>query len=166
MAQHKRLWQELVISNRLKGWEDVQKESIRDENAVQATDSESFSINGFHKRLVRLVAATDQVSDSEKSLDECSSQFIQSLRFFDTPEIRNVFLYISDRITDRDIPHRTKLTELVDEEFKQYHESLVVDIKVSSFINIQSDESEVLTPDFSLPLAASHSQAMSGHGRI
>ena len=49
----------------------------------------------------------------------------------DCPELRNLLLYISVDLDDGDIPHRTKLSELITTAFQWEYQDMINDIKVS-----------------------------------
>lgn len=68
LDEHGLVWKELVVTNRLKGWEHIQKDAT-DKQGNAAAASERFSIEGFHRRLVRWIAVTDQASHEFMSLD-------------------------------------------------------------------------------------------------
>ena len=51
----------------------------------------------------------------------------------DCPELRDLLLFIgSDVLVDSDIPHRTKLTGLIVENFKREYQRMIDDIQVNN----------------------------------
>jgi hypothetical protein len=54
---HGKAWREIVVLNKLKGWEDIDLPTIGKNNR------EPFSLEGFYQRLVRWVSVDDQVRE-------------------------------------------------------------------------------------------------------
>lgn len=46
------------------------------------------------------------------------------------PELRALLLYLGTKLSDKDIPHRTKLASMIVERYRQEHEKLIADLKV------------------------------------
>lgn len=46
------------------------------------------------------------------------------------PELRALLLYLGSDLTDTQIPHRTKLTNLIVRRYVEEHEKLLADVKV------------------------------------
>jgi hypothetical protein len=44
--------------------------------------------------------------------------YFQSLDVVDCPELRNLLLFIGAELQDEDIPHRTKMSELISKRFQ------------------------------------------------
>lgn len=58
-AKHFKLWSDIVISQKLKGWQEVQRDvTSRDKERPR----ETFSLDGFYERLIKWVTVDDQVS--------------------------------------------------------------------------------------------------------
>jgi len=55
----------------------------------------------------------------------------QSVNVVDSPELRDLLTFISYEVTDAMIPHRTRLTQLIVENFKVQYENLHSEIQVS-----------------------------------
>ncbi|KAJ7468179.1 hypothetical protein FB451DRAFT_389795 [Mycena latifolia] len=106
-SQHGRYCWEMVVLKQLKGWETVGQAKGSSEGA----EREPFSLPGFYERLVRWIAVDDQ-----------------SLDVVDCPELRDLLLFIGAELEDRDIPHRTKLSELVSQRFKYEWTRMVEDM--------------------------------------
>jgi hypothetical protein len=54
----------------------------------------------------------------------------QSINVVDCPELRELLLFIGTEIEDYDIPHRTKLSELITSRFKVEYNRMIEDINV------------------------------------
>jgi hypothetical protein len=48
----------------------------------------------------------------------------------DCPEFCELLLYVGPQLNDSDIPHRTKMAELIEEQFQIEFGSLIKEIKV------------------------------------
>jgi hypothetical protein len=57
--------------------------------------------------------------------------FLQSLNVVDCPEFRAFALYGRKNVTDRDLPHRTSLTNFIYKQYLEDHRNLVDEIKSS-----------------------------------
>jgi hypothetical protein len=68
------------------------------------------------------------------SADERHSKLNQTYKAFNVvecPEFRKFLLYIGDgKIVDKDIPHRTKVTNMIHEEYKNEYQMLKGDLTV------------------------------------
>lgn len=51
----------------------------------------------------------------------------------DCPELRDLLLYLGTQLGDEDIPHRTKLSELITQRFKVEYANMVQEISVGLF---------------------------------
>ncbi|KAF8901531.1 hypothetical protein CPB84DRAFT_1777550 [Gymnopilus junonius] len=108
--EHFKTWADVVILKKLKGWREILRDSRRGEPAQR----ESFNLEGFYDRLTKWVAVDDQ-----------------SLDVVDCPELRNLFLFIGEQLNDEDIPHRTKLSELITKAFKREYAKMINEIQHS-----------------------------------
>jgi hypothetical protein len=54
----------------------------------------------------------------------------QSIDVVDSPELRELLLYVSPHFDKVDIPHRTKLSELITADFKREYLAMLKDIEV------------------------------------
>ncbi|CAA7271021.1 unnamed protein product [Cyclocybe aegerita] len=77
-------------------------------------EREPFTLEGFLDRLAKWVVVDDQ-----------------SLDVVDCPELRDLLLYIGVELSDDDIPHRTKLSEIITTNFKQEYMAMLLDIENS-----------------------------------
>jgi hypothetical protein len=57
--------------------------------------------------------------------------FLQSLNMVDCPELPDLLLFIGTELEERDIPHHTKLSELITAHFKTEYNRIIGDINVS-----------------------------------
>lgn len=58
---------------------------------------------------------------------------VQSLDVVDCPELRDLLLFIGAQLEDRDIPHRTKLSEMITTRFKTEYNKMIEDIGVCCY---------------------------------
>jgi hypothetical protein len=58
-SEHSPLYRELVLTNKLKGWERFA--SSRSQSQPSGCAKEEFTLEGFYERLVRWIAVDDQV---------------------------------------------------------------------------------------------------------
>ncbi|KAF4617427.1 hypothetical protein D9613_006423 [Agrocybe pediades] len=108
-SKHGTEWRQIVLVEQLKGWEKIS--SIK---PVPKEVKEEFTLQGFWDRLARWIAVDDQ-----------------SLNVVECPELRDLLLYLNFDLTDRDIPHRTKLTQLIFESYHREWKKLVSDLQNS-----------------------------------
>jgi hypothetical protein len=59
---HNLVWRELVLQNKLKGWETVDQPESTPQGPMY--NPNEFTLTRFYERLVRWIVADDQVSDS------------------------------------------------------------------------------------------------------
>ncbi|KAJ7703836.1 hypothetical protein B0H14DRAFT_3903685 [Mycena olivaceomarginata] len=102
-ADHYRVWVDVVFHKKLKGWE-----TIGASRKAAAGEREEFSLPGFYDRLEKWIAVDDQ-----------------SLDVVDCPELRDLLLFIGAQLEDDDIPHRTKMAELITERFKVEYQKMI-----------------------------------------
>ena len=57
VLHHSKAWREIVVLNKLKGWETI------DLPTIEKNNREPFSLEGFYQRLVRWVSVDDQVHE-------------------------------------------------------------------------------------------------------
>ena len=87
-----------------------------------------FSNRGFHEKLIRFIVANDLVSLRLVSLYSiCLHLACKSLSLVDRPEFREMLLFLK---SDLEIPHRTKLSELVVHAWKEYFQVLKCELQV------------------------------------
>ncbi|KAF8154648.1 hypothetical protein B0H34DRAFT_799411 [Crassisporium funariophilum] len=98
VKKHGKYWHDIVILKQLKGWQQLGAMPM---GGLQHRKREPFSLGGFYDRLIWWVAVDDQ-----------------SLGVVDCPEFCDLLLLISPHLQDADIPHRTKLLELIIQDFK------------------------------------------------
>jgi hypothetical protein len=76
-----------------------------------------FSIEMFHHLLMRWVAVDDQ-----------------SFNVLECPEFRALLLYLGDgKMDDTDLPHRTKMTQMVLDEYRKEYNKTKSDLKVCAY---------------------------------
>ncbi|KAJ7026472.1 hypothetical protein C8F04DRAFT_1190538 [Mycena alexandri] len=109
-TEHYKLWSDLVVLKKLKGWESV---GISAKTA--AGEREEFSLPGFHERLVKWIAVDDQ-----------------SVDVVDCPELRT---YCSSsagiHLEEDNIPHRTKMSQSITTRFRVEYEKMIHEIQNS-----------------------------------
>lgn len=126
---HEALWLDIVVSKELKGWQDVRSGSAQAPNTMER---EPFSLVGFYERLLKWIAVDDQVCvfiNINEMVAELTTRG-QSINVVESPELRNLLLYIGTQLHDGHIPHRTKLSELITERFKVEHAAMIQDLRV------------------------------------
>ncbi|KAF5387624.1 hypothetical protein D9615_000715 [Tricholomella constricta] len=113
-SRHWSVYRELVVSKKLKGWEKTAK--LRHgpfENARASSEGrEPFTLEGFYDRLAKWIVVDDQ-----------------SINVIESPELRDLLLFIGTELTENNLPHRTKLTEIIVESFKKEYAELMNDIQ-------------------------------------
>ncbi|KAF5332789.1 hypothetical protein D9611_005171 [Ephemerocybe angulata] len=110
---HGRNWINAVIARKLKGWRTIRmKEHVTDTSTTRVR--EPFTLEGFLERLIRWLAVDDQ-----------------SLDVVDCPELRDLLLYLNATLEESDLPHRTKVAQLVTESFAREYKNMVNDISNS-----------------------------------
>ncbi|OJT05329.1 hypothetical protein TRAPUB_3770 [Trametes pubescens] len=103
---HKQLYETTVALLGLKAHDPRPKAPT-----VGEVEKEPFSLDGFNRVLVRLFAVGDQ-----------------SLYVIDSREFREVILYDAEHLRDEDIPHRTKLRELIRTAHKKHRIEVQVEM--------------------------------------
>jgi hypothetical protein len=61
-----------------------------------------------------------------------------SLSHLSSAELRELLVFISHDLTDKDIPHRTMLTKLIIENFHKEYKKLLQEIQVTVQVSYQS----------------------------
>ncbi|KAF5329696.1 hypothetical protein D9619_009224 [Psilocybe cf. subviscida] len=113
-SKHTLSWEDLVVANHLKGWENIQQGKGA---CLQSNDRSyaPFTLKEFHERLICFMAADDQ-----------------SMGLVDCEEFRHLLEFICPSLREAGaIPHRTKLSELVTSTFREQYNSMVADIEKS-----------------------------------
>ncbi|KAI0058625.1 hypothetical protein BV25DRAFT_1146104 [Artomyces pyxidatus] len=116
LSKHRELYRKIVVLYQLKGWKDIVQEdagTLR-EQRLGHKDREPFSIEGFYERLIRWIVVDDQ-----------------SISVIDSPELRDLLLFVGIELVDGEIPHRTKLTQMIFERCHREYASVVAEIRVS-----------------------------------
>ncbi|KAJ7702894.1 hypothetical protein B0H16DRAFT_736274 [Mycena metata] len=96
-GEHGKLWHDMVVLQKLKGWETLGT-AYKD---TSSGEHKEFLLPGFYTRLVKWIAVDDQ-----------------ALNVVDCPELRDLLLFIGAQLEDEDIPHRTKLGQLISTRFQ------------------------------------------------
>ncbi|KAF5378856.1 hypothetical protein D9615_006941 [Tricholomella constricta] len=109
--KHWKVYRELVVAEKLKGWEETARlgPDYRPNGSEthNTADREPFTLQGFYSRLAKWIAVDDQ-----------------SINVIESPELRELLLFLGTQLTDRDIPHRTKLTEIIIDCFKTEYKAM------------------------------------------
>ncbi|KAF7974202.1 hypothetical protein HWV62_13164 [Athelia sp. TMB] len=102
---HHQQWCDTVMNKALKGWRECTASSWTSNKAggdsSESMPREPFTIEGFLARLVKWIVVDDQ-----------------SINVVECPELCELLLYLNQDLLDADLPHRTKLTELIFEGFQ------------------------------------------------
>jgi hypothetical protein len=125
--QHTHLeeYERVVRTLRLKHYEELEDST---EAAVSTSDG-PFHVDEWVRRLIKWVVVDDQV----RSVSSFSVRFLtpyQAINVVDCKEFRDFALYGRDDVRDSDLPHRTKLTELVFKTYETEHLKLKSDLDV------------------------------------
>ncbi|RDB20127.1 putative AC transposase [Hypsizygus marmoreus] len=117
---HPVLFAEQVLTYQLKGWEQLSETS---QESRAPGEREPFTLEGFYRRLVRWIAVDDQ-----------------SINVVDCEELRDLLLYLGTQLEERDIPHRTKLSQLILQRFREEYDKLIAELKhTSSRVSFTTD---------------------------
>ncbi|PPR08205.1 hypothetical protein CVT24_001392 [Panaeolus cyanescens] len=97
--------------------------SLRDLGGAVPDDNEPFSLDRWIELLLDWIIADDQ-----------------SLNVIECPEFRRWALYGREGVTDKDLPHRTAITNLIHKMYTKEHEELKLELKQAlSRISFTSD---------------------------
>ncbi|GLB37952.1 putative encoded by [Lyophyllum shimeji] len=107
ISKHYDKFRVAVLTNKLKGWETFGRAP-----EARGKEREPFSLEGFYERFVRWIAVDDQ-----------------SINVIDSPELRDLLLYVGTQLDEDDLPHRTKLTQLIYERFQVEFKKLIEELK-------------------------------------
>jgi hypothetical protein len=99
-------------------------------------DNGPFQLKEWIRRLIKWVVVDDQVWFCDNFLFcfvwLCTS-YLQAINVVENKEFREFALYGHKDISDADLPHRTKLVELIVKEYEKEHMKLVNDFKACCF---------------------------------
>ncbi|KZT63066.1 hypothetical protein DAEQUDRAFT_742139 [Daedalea quercina L-15889] len=124
---HTKDWCEAVVVHKFKGWEELA--SITGP-APTRRHHEPFTLEGLHWCLVKWIVADDQL-----------------INVMEGAEFRDLLLYTGDNLDDDDIPHCTKMTQLIRAMY--YERCLVIRSRLSAFRHVcSSHEGVVLAKHF------------------
>ncbi|KAF9000949.1 hypothetical protein BDQ17DRAFT_1426783 [Cyathus striatus] len=99
--KHWKVYSETITKEKLKGLEDIVCNAGKRFQSVHTGvrfDCEQFTLDGFYTRLARWIVVDGQ-----------------SMNTVEFPEQRDLLLFLSADITENDIPHRTKVADLIRE---------------------------------------------------
>ncbi|KAF5309470.1 hypothetical protein D9619_012446 [Psilocybe cf. subviscida] len=114
IKEHRPIWEEMVIKERLKNWQKIDQDKNIREQESRSSETEPFTLEGLYERLVCWIATDDQ-----------------SINTLENPEFRQLFLYACRQICDKDLPHRTRLADLISLQFKKEYSCMISEIKNS-----------------------------------
>jgi hypothetical protein len=127
--KHGKEWRKIVVMEKLKGWDRIGCDS---ENASgNRPTREQFTREGFLERLGRWIAVDDQVSPSlfySQTFHKWTS--LKSVNVVETQELRDLLLYLNVDLKDSDIPHRTKITQVIFESYHREWKKIVAELRV------------------------------------
>jgi hypothetical protein len=129
-THHGDTWRKVVVLEKLKGWDKV---NCNFKAGIDPSEHEAFTVEGFLKRLARWVVVDDQVGYRYMSNPDALTPiwFSQSLNVVECQELRDLLLYLNADLSDDDIPHRTKLTQVIFESYNCEWKKLVDELQVS-----------------------------------
>ncbi|KAF8831071.1 hypothetical protein HHX47_DHR1000060 [Lentinula edodes] len=114
LRHHQKAWTNTVVLKKLKGWEEVVRKADPDTRSKIPKEKLPFTIEGFREHLERWVAVDDQ-----------------SIAVVECPEFWDLLWYTGTELEESDIPHRTKLSELIDKRFKSEYNKVIDEIRNS-----------------------------------
>lgn len=114
-----------MFHRHLKGWETIG--TLTDH---APGEREEFSLPVFYEKLAKWIAVDDQASVLVHIFIAKTYGYFQSLDVVDCPELRDLLLFIGTELDDKDIPHRTKLSEIITTQFKAEYAKMVLEIQV------------------------------------
>ncbi|KDQ54439.1 hypothetical protein JAAARDRAFT_49389 [Jaapia argillacea MUCL 33604] len=109
---HGEMWRGVVITEKLKGWEELKAGCCPGLSEVGCNEHEPFSVEGFLDHLVKWIAVDDQ-----------------SINVIESEELRDLLLFVGTKLKDGDIPHQMKLAQLLIERFRIETELLAHDMQ-------------------------------------
>jgi len=121
---HSKSWCEIIILNKLKGWETIDLPTIRKKN------QEPFSLEGFYQQLVHWVSVDDQVCEKSVNYWQYFYHGSQSINVVDCPKLQDLLLFIGAELHEKDIPHCTKLVQLITERFQIEYKQILEELEV------------------------------------
>lgn len=130
--QHGDEWHKVVVLEKLKGWEKIDCNS---KAGIDSSEHAIFTVKGFLERLTRWIVVDDQVSYKYTSDSEALTciWFLQSLNIVESWEIHDLLLYLNTNLSNDDIPHCTKLTQIIFESCNCEWKKVVDELQVSYF---------------------------------
>ena len=72
----------------------------------------------------------------KSSIDIFFNHGLQSINVVDCPELRDLLLFIGAELQEKDIPHRTKLAQLITERFQIEYKQILKELEVCFLIFI------------------------------
>ncbi|KDQ51980.1 hypothetical protein JAAARDRAFT_210760 [Jaapia argillacea MUCL 33604] len=134
-TKHEEEWKGIVVEEKLKGWQTVNTEPSMGSN--ESGEQEEFSVKGFLDRLVKWIVADDQ-----------------SLNVVESKELRDLLLYVGVELKPDDIPHRSKLAQLIIEKYQEKHDQLKLEMQhQQNQISAQATQARQKIPQHSQVLA-------------
>ncbi|KAF5319548.1 hypothetical protein D9619_008318 [Psilocybe cf. subviscida] len=112
LKHHQLSWEDMVIKEQLKNWQTVEQGRLDALRKGIKIIKEPFTSDVFYERLVRWVATDDQ-----------------SVNILENPEFRHFILFACPYITDAELPHRTRLSKLIELQFEKEYQLMRIDIK-------------------------------------
>ncbi|KAF5358783.1 hypothetical protein D9758_008530 [Tetrapyrgos nigripes] len=112
-THHGPIYNEFVLKFKLKGWESIDSTGVPI-SKYDRRPNEEFSPKVFMELLVRWIVVDDQ-----------------SINVVEVPEFRDLLSYIGLELTSGEIPHRTKLMELIFAQFEREFSNVKAEIQNS-----------------------------------
>lgn len=126
--------QDFILLRTQHGWPQTLS-SENKERTTQATDGprEKFSLPTFHQYLVNFITSDDQVGADCRLIDDPLTIFHQSINVVESPYFRRLLLLLRESLQEKDIPHRTKMRELIMESWEDYIVTLKEELAVRRY---------------------------------
>ncbi|KAJ3854070.1 hypothetical protein EV368DRAFT_63595 [Lentinula lateritia] len=117
LRHHQKAWTNTVVLKKLKGWEEVVRKADPNMRSKIPKERLPFTIEGFCEHLEHWVAVDDQ-----------------SIAVVECPEFWDLLWYTGTELKESDIPHCTKLLELIDKYFKSEYNKVIDEIQILTLL--------------------------------
>lgn len=126
--------QEYILLRNRHNWPQTLP-SENKERTTLATDGprEKFTLATFQQYLVNFITSDDQVGADCRLIDDPLTIFHQSINVVESPYFRRLLLLLRESLQEKDIPHRTKMRELIMESWEAYIETLKEELAVRHY---------------------------------
>ena len=102
---------------------EARSKAASEASGLRSQPEVKFNLPSFHQALLKFIVADDQVSELSFLTFSTVMCNHQSLNIVECPEFRQLLL-LHGNLKDSDIPHRTRLRELLLQAWKEYFQEL------------------------------------------